>query len=177
MPDFFGKSGNAWVGIQYIVKPSSDSNSLTCIYYDGFTNDKKEDSFSSLSFLEVAQGHFFVKVFPEIFPEYDVSQGIFYNAFLDGAGCYVSIEQLLTRLAFSERINVYMKSMFIPEAYFNKTSLDSHFATAGKQMRASVAAGAGKNDAFDAASMFTARTSEIATGTVCKTVATLRVCV
>ena len=72
----------------------------------------------------------------------------------------------MTRLAFSKRLDVYLKAMYIPEAYFNKTSLDSHFATAGKQMRASVAAGAGKNDAYDAASMFTARTSAKTMGTV-----------
>ena len=59
-----------------------------------------------------------------------------------------------------------MKAMYIPEAYYNKTSLDGHFATAGKQMRASVIANAGKANAFDAASMFTARTSHKAKGTV-----------
>lgn len=90
-----------------------------------------------------------------------------YTQIYQHIGCFVSAEQILTRLAFSTRVNVFLKAMYIPEAYFNKTSLDGHFATAGKQMRASVAAGAGENDAFDAASMFKARTSEKATGTVC----------
>ena len=81
-------------------------------------------------------------------------------------GCYVSAENLMSRLAFSSRNNVYMKAMYIPEAYYNKTSLDGHFATAGKQMRASVVANKGDTDTFDAASMFKARISAKATGTV-----------
>ena len=80
-------------------------------------------------------------------------------------GCYISAENLLSRLAFSTRSNIYMKRMLIPEAYYNKTSLDGHFATAGKQMRASVVANKGKVDAFDAGSMFAARTSDKAMGT------------
>ena len=89
-------------------------------------------------------------------------ESIFYTVFLDGAGCYVAAENLLTRLAFSSRINVYMKAMYIPEAYYNKTPLDGHFAVAGKQMRAAVASG--NFDAFDAASMFAARVAELTMG-------------
>ena len=87
MPDFFGKSGNPWIGIQYIVRLNANSQDLTCVYYDGFTNDKKECSFSSLSFLEVCQGDFFTKKFPELFPTYDVgAQGMWYTGIFDGAG-------------------------------------------------------------------------------------------
>lgn len=57
---------------------------------------------------------------------------------------------------------VYMKAMYIPEAYYNKTPLDGHFAVAGRQMRASVCSG--KLDAFDAASMFRARVSDSTKG-------------
>lgn len=104
---------------------------IQCFYYDGFMNDKKEDAFAALSFLEVVQGHFFAEIYPTLFPNRDLSAAIFYHVFLDGAGCYVGVENLLTRLAFSSRINVFMKSMYIPEAYYNKTPLDGHFAVAG----------------------------------------------
>ena len=161
MPDFFGKSGIAWAGTQFLVRLKSGGE-LAAFYYDGFTDDKKECSFAALSFLEVVQKHFFVEVYPTLFPD-RVSQPKWYTVFLDGAGCYVSLENLLTRIAFGERMHVYMRAMYIPEAYYNKTSLDGHFATAGKQMRAAVATG--NSDAFDAASMFTARTNDRATGT------------
>ena len=104
---------------------------IQCFYYDGFMNDKKEDAFAALSFLEVVQGHFFTEIYPTLFPTRDLA-AIFYSVFLDGAGCYVGGENLLSRLAFSSRINVYMKAMYIPEAYYNKTPLDGHFAVAGK---------------------------------------------
>lgn len=186
MPDFFGKSGNAWVGTQFIVK-TKEGSTLQCFYYDGFMDDKKEDAFGTLSFVEIAQSHFCTTVYPSLFPDRDPTKGIFYTVFLDGAGCFVAVENLLTRLAFSSRINgatrhrnvhhlptahpissappppsVYMKAMYIPEAYYNKTPLDGHFAVAGKQMRASVASG--KLDAFDAESMFNARVSDLTKG-------------
>ena len=160
MPDFFGKSGTPWVGTQFLVRLKAGAQ-LTAFYYDGFTNDKKEDSFSALSFLEIVQKHFFVEEYPVIFPDH-IETANFYVVFLDGAGCFISLENLLTRIAFGERMNVYMLAMFIPECYFNKTSLDGHFATAGKQMRAAVSTGV--SDAYDAASMLKARTSELATG-------------
>ena len=160
MPDFFGKSGTAWAGTQFIVRVKTGSE-LTAFYYDGFTDDKKECSFSALSFLEVVQKHFYVELYGTLFPDF-IDKPIFYDVFLDGAGCYVSLENLLTRIAFGERMHVYMRAMFIPEAYYNKTSLDGHFATAGKQMRASVSTG--RADAFDAASMLLARTSDLAMG-------------
>ena len=162
MPDFFGKSGNPWVGTMFVVRNKPGDN-LLCFYYDGFMNDKKEDSFAALSFLEAVQGHFYVEVYPTLFTE-DIPTpvSIFYTVFLDGAGCYVAVENLLTRLAFSSRVNVYMKAMYIPEAYFNKTPLDGHFAVAGKQMRAAVASG--NLDAYDASSMFKARMSELTKG-------------
>lgn len=161
MPDFYGKSGISWAGTLFLVR-LQEGEELSAFYYDGFTDDKKEDSFSALSFLEVVQSHFFVEMYPDLFPE-RAGDNIFYTVFLDGAGCYVSQENLMTRIAFSERINVYMKSMHIPEAYYNKTSLDGHFATAGKQMRAAVCTG--QTDAYDASSMMLARTSQLATGT------------
>ena len=163
MPDFFGKSGNPWVGTMFIVKVKP-GDELLCFYYDGFMNDKKEDAFAALSFLEAVQGHFYTEVYPTLFTDADVTmpEAIFYTVFLDGAGCYVAAENLLTRLAFSSRINVYMKAMYIPEAYFNKTPLDGHFAVAGKQMRAAVASG--NFDAFDASSMFKARVADLAKG-------------
>jgi hypothetical protein len=161
MPDFFGKSGNPWVGTMFVVrtKPGPD---LTCFYYDGFMDDKKEDAFAASSFLQVVQGHFFMVKYPNLFPDRDPSDAIFYSVFLDGAGCYVAVENLLTRIAFSSRINVYMKAMFIPEAYYNKTPLDGHFAVAGKQMRAAVSSGG--SDAYDATSMFKARIKELTKG-------------
>lgn len=160
MPDFFGKSGTAWAGTQFLARVETGAE-LVAFYYDGFTDDKKEDSFSALSFLEVVQSHFFVDVYPTLFPEHN-GKPIFYTVFLDGAGCYVSLENLLTRISFAARTHIYMKAMFIPEAYYNKTSLDGHFATAGKQMRAAVATG--QTDAYDAASMMKARTNELAFG-------------
>lgn len=104
MPDFFGKSGTPWVGTQYIVKVK-EGDELMCFYYDGFMDDKKEDSFAALSFLEVVQSHFFTEVYPTLFPQRDRSKAVFYTVFLDGAGCYVSLENLLSRIAFSTRIN------------------------------------------------------------------------
>ena len=113
MPDFFGKSGNVWAGIQYIVRPDPNSMDLSCFYYDGYTNDSKEDSFSSLSFTEICQGifysyccnyyflhdtnycmillcmnagHFFTRIFPTLFPEYDMQKGLWYTGIFDGAG-------------------------------------------------------------------------------------------
>jgi hypothetical protein len=163
MPDFFGKSGNPWVGTMFLVKVKEGSD-LQCFYYDGFMDDKKEDAFAALSFLEAVQGHFYTSIYPTLFedqPELS-DRGVFYTVFLDGAGCYVGIENLLTRIAFSSRINVYLKAMFIPEAYYNKTPLDGHFAVGGKQMRAAVASGF--SDAFDASSMFKARVSELTKG-------------
>ena len=56
------------------------------------------------------------------------------------------------------------QAMYIPEAYYNKTSLDGHFATANRQMVASVVASAGENDAFDASSMYKARVNHKAKG-------------
>ena len=161
MPDFFGKSGNPWVGTMLIVKVKEGSD-LQCFYYDGFMDDKKEDSFAAMSFLEAVQGHFFTEIYPTLFEEEILARGVFYTVFLDGAGCYVAAENLLTRLAFSCRINVYLKAMFIPEAYYSKTPLDGHFAVGGKQMRAAVASG--NWDAFDASSMFNARVSELTKG-------------
>lgn len=164
MPDFFGKSGNPWVGTMFIVKVKEGSD-LQCFYYDGFMDDKKEDTFGAMSFLEAVQGHFFTVVYPTLFSEEQMrvlARGVFYNVYLDGAGCYIAAENLLTRLAFSCRINVYLKAMFIPEAYYSKTPLDGHFAVGGKQMRAAVAAGSW--DAFDASSMFKARVSELTKG-------------
>ena len=157
MPDFFGKSGNPWAGTMFITKTKPGSD-LECFYYDGFMNDKKEDAFATLSFLEIVQSHFFTQQYPIMFPASDMTKAHFYYVFLDGAGCYVSAENLLTRLAFSRRCNVYLKAMFIPEAYFNKTPLDGHFAVAGKQMRAAVSSGS--SDAHDAASMCAARVLE-----------------
>ena len=101
MPDFFGKSGNPWVGTMFIVKVKP-GDELLCFYYDGFMNDKKEDAFAALSFLEAVQGHFYTEVYPTLFTDADVTmpEAIFYTVFLDGAGCYVAAENLLTRLAF-----------------------------------------------------------------------------
>ena len=79
---------------------------LSCFYYDGYTNDSKEDSFSSLSFTEICQGnvllsvwfclvrshyfmhagHFFTWIFPTLFPEYDMQKGLWYTGIFDGAG-------------------------------------------------------------------------------------------
>ena len=89
MPDFFGKSGTAWAGTQFLVR-LEEEDTLVAFYYDGFTDNKKEDSFSSLSFLEVAQSHFFVEEYPKLFPEL-TGKPVFYKVFLDGAGCYVGV--------------------------------------------------------------------------------------
>ena len=99
MPDFFGKSGNPWVGTMFLVRVKEGSD-LKCFYYDGFMNDKKEDAFAGLSFLESVQGHFFTDVYPTLFEEEqfnELSRAVFYTVFLDGAGCFVSAENLLTR--------------------------------------------------------------------------------
>ena len=164
MPDFFGKSGNPWVGTMLIVKVK-EGDDLQCFYYDGFMDGKKECWFAGMSFCEAVQGHFFTDVYPTLFEEGRLTvlaRGVFYTVFLDGAGCFVAVENLLTRLAFSSRINVYLKAMYIPEAYYSKTPLDGHFAVGGKQMRAAVASGF--CDAFDASSMFKARVSELTKG-------------
>ena len=86
MTDFFGKSGNPWVGNMFLVKVKEGFD-LSFFYYDGFMDDKKEDAFASLSFLEAVQGHFYISVYPTLFEDQQLSdRAVFYTVFLDGAG-------------------------------------------------------------------------------------------
>ena len=127
--DFFGKADTCWHGCMYVMTEPSDRTRLRTWYVHCVSDDKKEDSFHSMSCVESCQLDFVNHVWC---PEVAAGTPCFYYAISDGAGCYAGLHQLLAHIDLSLKTRVYIKAHYIPEAGFNKTALDGRFTTDGK---------------------------------------------